>query len=63
MSTYKARRVIQIGDDIYQPGDVISDPPEIVGSWVYWGDVELVEEPEKAPAKKAAKKAAPKKAT
>jgi len=64
MSTYKARKDIQIGDDIYHPGDVIANPPEIVGSWLYWGDVELVEEvAEHHPVKKAAaKKTAHKKA-
>jgi hypothetical protein len=64
MSRYKARKDIQIGDDVYKPGDIISDPPEIVGSWVLWGDVELVEEAEEhKPVKKAAaKKTAAKKA-
>jgi len=57
MSKYRARRVIQVGDDIYNPGDILVDPPEIVESWVKWGDVEQVEEvAEHKPVKKAAAK-------
>lgn len=58
--TYKARRLIQVGDDIYEPGDVIKDAPLVVESWVYWGDVEVVDE---EAAEKTAKKAATKKTT
>jgi hypothetical protein len=64
MSKYKARKDLQIGDVVYKPGDIISDPPDIVGSWVLWGDAEVVEEAEEhKPVKKAvAKKTEAKKA-
>jgi len=61
MSQYKARKTIQIGDKVYQEGDILEDPPEIVGSWVLWGDVEVVEEVAKAASEKATKKTAAKK--
>jgi hypothetical protein len=62
MSKVRARKTIRIGDDVYEPGDIISDPPEIVGSWILWGDVEPVEEVKEAAAKKTAAKKTAKKA-
>ena len=71
MSKYKARKTLQIGNKLYEPGSIIEsdDAPEVIGSWVYWGDVEVVEDApvhksvhKTTPAKKAAvKKSAAKK--
>jgi len=62
MTEYRARKPLQIGEKLYAPGDIIEDPPEIIGSWVYWGDAEVVEPAPEPPKKKAAAKKTAKKA-
>jgi len=59
---YKAVKPISIGDELYAPGDFIDadSAPDVIGSWVFWGDVEVVVEPD-PPKKTAAKKTAVKK--